>query len=105
LKDSLTIFFFYDLIKLIINTLGGVEKVKIFDYELFTGSKGNLLNLSDMLKLVMGVVAAVIASVFGQQLLGFVEKAIPGNQTQIQPFVKRPQPMAVAPVTQSVKRI
>lgn len=68
--------------------------MKIFDYELFTGSKGNLLNLGDMLKLTMGVVAAVVASVLGQRVLGLVENALPGNQTKIEPFVSQPQTTA-----------
>lgn len=79
--------------------------MKIFDYELFTGSKGNLLNIGDMLKLVMGVVAAVVASVLGQRVLGIIEKALPGNQTQIQPFVERPQPATSAPSGPVVREI
>jgi hypothetical protein len=70
--------------------------MKIFDYELFTGSKGNLLNLGDMLKLVMGVVAVVIATVMGQKVLGGVEKLIPGNQTKISPFVETATPTVTA---------
>lgn len=79
--------------------------MKIFDYELFTGSKGNLLNISDMLKLVMGVVAAVVASVLGQRVLAMVEKSIPGNQTKIEPFVSQPQPATVGPATKVVARV
>lgn len=79
--------------------------MKIFDYELFTGSKGNLLNLGDMLKLVMGVVAAVVASVLGQRVLGLLENALPGNQTKIQPFVQKPQTTVSAPAGPVVKRI
>ncbi len=77
--------------------------MKIFDFELFTGSKGNLLNIGDMLKLVMGVVAAVVATVLGQRVLGIVEKSIPGNQTKVAPFVSRPQ--AVAPSAPVVQRV
>lgn len=79
--------------------------MKIFDYELFTGSKGNLLNLSDMLKLVMGVVAAVIASVLGQRVLGLIENAVPGNQTKIQPFVDKPMAAATTTPTRVVTRV
>ena len=66
--------------------------MKIFDYELFTASKGNLLNFGDMSKLVLGVVAAVVATVLGQRVLALFEQAVPGNQTKINPFVDRPQP-------------
>lgn len=79
--------------------------MKIFDYELFTGSKGNLLNMSDMLKLVMGVVAAVVASVLGQKVLGLVENALPGNQTKIEPFVAKPTPTVAAMPTKVVTRV
>lgn len=78
--------------------------MKIFDYELFTGSKGNLLNIFDVSKLVMGVVAAVVASVLGQKVLRLVENAIPGNQTKIEPFVQR-QTMSTAPAGPVVKRV
>lgn len=79
--------------------------MKIFDYELFTGSKGNLLNLGDMLKLVMGVVAAVVASVLGQRVLGLIENALPGNQTKIEPFVSKPQPVVASAPVQTVTRV
>jgi hypothetical protein len=79
--------------------------MKIFDYELFTGSKGNLLNLGDILKLTMGVVAAVVTSVLGQRILGLVESALPGNQTRIEPFVKKPQPVVSAPSAPLIKRV
>lgn len=79
--------------------------MKIFDYELFTGSKGNLLNLGDMLKLIMGVVAAVLASVAGQRVLGIIEKSLPGNQTKVQPFVDRPQPTLTQNNVPTVQRV
>lgn len=63
--------------------------MNLFNYELFTGSKGNLLKFGDISKLVMGVVATVVATVLGQRILMLIENAIPGNQTKIEPFVKK----------------
>lgn len=81
--------------------LKGEKMGKIFDFELFTGKKGNLLNINDMLKLVLGVVAMIFATVLGQKVAGMVERAVPGNQTKIAPFVEK-QTVASGPVVKKV---
>jgi Na+-transporting methylmalonyl-CoA/oxaloacetate decarboxylase beta subunit len=78
--------------------------MKLFDFELFTGSKGNLLNVSDMSKLVLGVVAVIFASVGGQWLASQFDNFIPGNQSKIKPFIDR-KPIASGVPAVTITRV
>lgn len=53
--------------------------MKFLDFETPTGIKGNLGNVSDILKLVMGVVVTIGTLAIGKQISEKIDQVLPGN--------------------------
>lgn len=65
---------------------------KLTDFETPTGVKGNLLNPTDLLKMVLGGFVMIFTFAAAQNLAGKVSSRVPAIDTTIEKPYRDPQP-------------